>query len=276
MTEHDMTERTRPMELKTVLFEVADDGVATITLNRPEALNAFTLQMLREFDRLWAHIRDNEAIRAVVLQAAPGRAFSTGADVKAHAEENVLGTDNLWNQRDPGESLGAKANGVWKPLVAAVHGLCCAGAFYWINEADIVICSEDTQFFDPHTSYGMVCAVEPIGLSYKMPFGDVMRMVLLGNDERIGAQTALRIGLVSEVVANEALRARAHALAAKIAAKSPTAVQGSVRALWESRDLPRSAAINHALRYCLVGNPVAAGELDAAAMRKANKVYEVR
>lgn len=264
------------MEYSTILYDVGTDGVATITINRPEALNSFTLTMRHEFDDVWARIREDSDVRAVVLRAAPGRAFSTGADVKLGATENIMDSNNLWHGTDPGDSFGAKANGVWKPVITAVHGMCCGGAFYWLNEADIIICSEDAQFFDPHVSYGMVCAVEPIGMSYKMPLGEVLRIALLGNDERISAQTALRIGLVSEVVDLDKLWDRAHELAAKIAAKPAAAIQGTVRAIWESLDVPRSVALVQSLKYPLLGNPVAQAELDVDALRKAGKSFEIR
>lgn len=265
------------MDYSTILYETTPDHVATITLNRPDALNTFTPQMRREFDHVWARIREDDAVHAVVLRAAPGKAFSTGADVRGgHSVEEILLSEKMWNQTDPGESLGPKMNKLWKPVVTAVHGWCCAGAFYWLNESDLIICSEDAQFFDPHVSYGMVCAVEPIGLRYRLPLGDVLRMALLGNDERISAQTALRIGLVSEVVAPEALWARAHHLAARIAAKPPTAVQGTVRAIWESMDLPRTAAIIQSLKYPLMGNLIGATEIDAEEARRSAKVYETR
>lgn len=264
------------MAYETLLYSVTPDHVATITINRPQALNAFTLQMRREFEDVWKRIREDEQVHAVVLRAAEGRAFSTGADVKTALTENILGSDNLWNMSDPGDSLGPRSNQVWKPVVTAVHGLCCAGAFYWLNESDIIICSDDAQFFDPHVSYGMVCAVEPIGMSYRLPLQEVLRMSLLGNDERLSAQTALRIGLVSEVVEPGNLWSRAHDLAAKIANKPPAAVQGTVRAIWESLDMPRKEAINHGLRYCLIGNPVAQAELDLEALRKQTKHFEIR
>ena len=90
---------------------------------------------------------------------------------------------------------------VWKPVVAAVHGMCAGGGQYFINEADIIICSDDAQFFDPHANAGIVSALEPIGmLARGVPLGDVLRWALMGTDERITAETALRIGLVSEVV----------------------------------------------------------------------------
>ncbi|MET0378941.1 MAG: enoyl-CoA hydratase/isomerase family protein, partial [Spongiibacteraceae bacterium] len=197
-------------------------------------------------------------------------------DIIEGEKEHVFTYDNLWNNLDPGAKLGAKANDVWKPLIVAVHGLCCGGAFYFLNEADIIICSEDAQFFDPHVTYGLVCAVEPIGLSYRIPIGDVMRIALLGNDERISAQTAKDIRLVSEVLPKENLWARAHELAAKIADKSPAAVQGSVRAIWGSFELPRRAALAHAMDQCLLGRPVAQAGIDHKEKMKGKKVFEVR
>jgi enoyl-CoA hydratase/carnithine racemase len=172
--------------------------------------------------------------------------------------------------------LGPKANRCWKPVVCAVHGMAAGGAFYWLNEADILICSEDASFFDPHVTYGMTAALEPIGATYRMPLGDVLRMVLLGNDERISAATALRIGLVSEVVALETLWTRADELARMIAAKPPAATQGSVRAIWESLDLPRSTALRLGLKYCQIGNPVGEAQIDLAGIAGQTRRYTMR
>jgi len=251
----------------TILYEADDRGVATITLNRPEFLNAFDHEMGREFVDVWRRVREDGAVRAVVLRAAGERAFSTGADVK----KGGWGRPDVgpFDAEDPGPSLGPKQNRVWKPVIAAVHGMCAGGAFYWINESDIVICSEDAQFFDPHVNFGRVCAVEPIGLMARMPIGDITRMVLLGNRERISAQTALRISLVTEVTPREALWNRAHELAAIIAGYPAAAIQGSVRALWEARDLPYTVAVNNALKYCQLGNPIGRAEVDRATMPKA-------
>ena len=265
------------MQYTTILYETTPDHVATITLNRPNELNTFNPQMRREFNHVWARISEDNAVHSVVLRAAPGKAFSTGADVRGgHSVNDVMLATNTWNASDPGESFGAKMNNCWKPVITAVHGWCCAGAFYFLNESDIIICSEDAQFFDPHVSYGMVCAVEPVGLRWRLPLGDVLRLALLGNDERLCAQTAFRIGLVSEVVPLDQLWAHAHTLAAKIAAKPPTAIQGTVRAIWESLELPRTPGIIQSLKYPLLGNPVAAQEIDAEAMRKASKTFDIR
>jgi enoyl-CoA hydratase/carnithine racemase len=259
----------------TILYEVSEDRVATVTINRPQALNSFTVEMRREFEHVWRRIRDDPKVHAVVLRAAEGRAFSTGADVKLNTPAIITGSANVWDQTDPGESLGPKSNRLWKPVVTAVHGMCCAGAFYWINESDIVICSDDAQFFDSHVSYGMVCAVEPIGLLSRIPLQEALRIALLGNDERVSAATALRIGLVSEVLPRAQLWERAHALAAKIANKPTAVIQGSVRAIWESLDLPRSTAISNALKYCQLGYNLPE-QSDVAALAKQDRSFEVR
>jgi enoyl-CoA hydratase/carnithine racemase len=139
--------------------------------------------------------------------------------------------------------------------------MCTAGAFYFLNEADIVICSQDATFFDSHVSAGMVSALEPVGLMRRIGLGETLRIALSGNDERVGAETALRIGLVSEVVAREALWPRAHEIAASIASKPSAATQGTVRAIWESLDRPYRAAMEQGLLYTRLGNPIGTAEV---------------
>ena len=104
----------------------------------------------------------------------------------------------------------------------------------------------------------------------RVGLGDTLRIALMGNDERVGAQTALRIGLVTEVVAKEQLWDRAQEIAATIAAKPPTATQGTVKAIWESLDKPYRAAMDQGLIYTRLGNPIAKAEL-AALQRRADR-----
>jgi enoyl-CoA hydratase/carnithine racemase len=272
------------MDFETILFEVGDDHVATVTINRPRALNSFTGRMCEEFEQVWREGITNDHIHAFVLRASMEcPAFSTGVDVKGGADKpgtrSALGPNpvNAWFRVDPGVYLGPRSNKMWKPVITAVHGMACGGAFYWINESDIVICSDDATFFDPHVTYGMTAALEPIGATYRMPLGDVLRMALLGNDERISAQSALRMGLVSEVVARDALWSRAHELARIVAAKPPAATQGTVRAIWESLDLPRSAALGMGMSYTTIGNPVGTAQVDRASlMSNKAKKFDVR
>src|SRR5688572_23118089 len=228
------------MGYETIIYEVdAADRVATITLNRPEVLNAFNRTMCHEVRDAWHRVKDDSGVNAVVLRAAGDRAFCAGLDVREPYGQPA----DVWNHEDPGELLSPKWQKVWKPVVCAVHGICTAGAFYFVNESDIVLCSPDATFFDSHVSAGLVCALEPVGLMRRVGLGEALRIALMGNDERVSADTALRIGLVTEVVAAEDLWARAHKIAAAIAAKPPSATQGTVKAIWESLDKPYRAAM---------------------------------
>jgi enoyl-CoA hydratase/carnithine racemase len=245
------------MSYQTILYETSDDRVATITLNRPKLLNAFDRQMCEEMRDAWRAVKDDPAVHAVVLRAAGDRAFCAGLDTKKPYGQPA----DVWNHEDPGELLSPKWQQVWKPVVCAVHGICTAGAFYFLNEADIVICSADATFFDSHVTYGMVSALEPVGLMRKVGLAETLRIALSGNDERVTADTALRIGLVTETVARDALWSRAHEIAAGIARKPSAATQGTVRAIWESLDRPYRAAMQQGLLYTRLGNPIGAAEV---------------
>lgn len=243
---------------QTILLDVdATAHVATITLNRPDSLNAFNRAMCQEMAEAWRIVKLDDTVHAVVVRAAGDRAFSAGLDIKSPYGQ----PENVWNHEDPGEYLSPKWQKMWKPVVCAVQGMCTAGAFYFVNESDVVICSDDATFFDSHVSAGLVCALEPIGLMRRVGLGETLRIALMGNDERVGAGTALRIGLVSEVVSTDQLWARAHQIASAIAAKPPTATQGTVKAIWESLDKPYRAAMEQNLIYTRLGNPLGQAEL---------------
>lgn len=109
-------------DLATIEFQVADH-VATVALNRPEKMNSFTEQMAAELAAVWARVRDDEDIRAAVLCANGERAFCTGIDV---TEGTWWKHRPIFNQEDPGELLGPKAHKVWKPVIAALHGIVAA------------------------------------------------------------------------------------------------------------------------------------------------------
>jgi enoyl-CoA hydratase/carnithine racemase len=252
------TPAAQPFETILLEFNRADH-VATITLNRPNQLNSFNRTMCDEMQAVWRIVKNDEATNAVVLRAAGTRAFSAGLDVKSDYGQ----PDNVWNHEDPGELLSPKWQKMWKPVVCAVQGMCTAGALYFVNEADVVICSAEATFFDSHVTAGLVSALEPVGLMRKIGLGETLRMALMGNDERVSADTALRIGLVTEVVEREQLWSRAHEIATSIAAKPPSATQGTVKAIWESLDKPYRAAMDQGLIYTRLGNPLGKAELAA-------------
>ena len=248
------------MSFETIELDLdSNDRVATITLNRPDQLNTFNRTMCEEMARAWQVVKADDSVNAIVLRAAGSRAFSAGLDIKTPYGQ----PENIWNHEDPGEALSPKWQKMWKPVVCAVQGMCTAGAFYFINESDVVICSTDATFFDSHVSAGLVCALEPVGLMRRIGLGESLRIALMGNDERVSADTALRIGLVSEVVPFEDLWTRAHQIAVTIAAKPPSATQGTVKAIWESLDKPYRAALDQGLIYTRLGNPIGTAELAA-------------
>lgn len=255
-----------PDEYGTLLLDIdAESHVATVTLNRPERLNAFNRQMCEEVAAVWHRLKFDETVHAVVLRAAGDKAFCAGLDV----QESYGQPDDIWNHEDPGELLSPKWQKLWKPVVVAVQGMCTAGAFYFVNEADVVLCSEDATFFDSHVTFGMVSAIEPVGLMRRVGLGETLRIALLGNDERVTSQTALRISLVTEVLPDrDALWARADEIARTIAAKPSSATQGTVRAIWESLDKPYRVALEQGLAYTRIGNPIGMAQVKRDAQAK--------
>jgi enoyl-CoA hydratase/carnithine racemase len=242
-------------EYQTIQFDIADH-VATITLDRPDQLNSFTETMCAEMAEAWSVVRDTDDVHVAVLQANGERAFCTGIDIKSGA---WWADRNIWTHEDPGVFLGPRSNKVWKPVVCAIQGMCAGGGQYFVNECDIVICSDTATFFDPHANGGIVSALEPIGMLHRgVPLGDVLRWALMGTEERITAETALRLGLVSEVVPFDQLRARAADIAAQIAARNPIAIQGTVRAIWEATEMTPHMAKQNGLAYTHIGNKPAA------------------
>jgi len=232
-----------PTALTTIRYETAG-GVATITLDRADRHNAFTSTMCDEMAATWAHIREDRDVRAVIVTAAGDKAFCTGIDRSEVPAEDGEYTFDPLTYEDPGGRLGPRSNECWKPVVVAVNGMACGGAFYLLGEADIIIAADHATFFDPHVTYAMPAVFEPALMLHRMPFGEVMRMTLMGNHERISAARALEIGLVTEVTPAAELQAAAQRIAGAIAAQPPTAVQASLRSLWAARELTRAQMLD--------------------------------
>jgi enoyl-CoA hydratase/carnithine racemase len=142
---------------------------------------------------------------------------------------------------------------MWKPVIAAVNGMACGGAFYMLGEVEFIIAADHATFFDPHVTYGMTAAFEPIHMHDRMPFGEIMRLSLLGNYERLSAQRAYETGLVSEVVPKEQLHEAAAWSANAIAAQPQLAIQGTVRAIWAAREFSNRQAVALAYAYVALG-----------------------
>lgn len=257
--------------METLLCERAD-GVAWVTLNRPDVLNAFDWQMQDELRSLWVTLRDDSDVRVIVLTGAGERAFCVGVDRdsvdprQVPDDRDLPGWTTPWTYDDPSRYLGPKANDCWKPVIAAVNGMACGGAFYLLGEVEFVIAADHATFFEPHVTYGLTAAYEPIMLAQRMPFQEVMRMALLGANERMTARRAYEVGLVSQVVPASELREAAAWAAGVIASAPPLSIVGTVRALWSALELPRQQALDMAYLYVRNGS-------DRAVMREAQERF---
>ncbi|MGW7817205.1 enoyl-CoA hydratase/isomerase family protein [Streptomyces puniciscabiei] len=227
-----------------------DSGVAVVTLDRPHRLNAIDLDTVHQLAKAWRQLRFDDSVRAVVLTGSGERAFCTGID----RDVVVPQPSSPYMQDDPLLAVGPKANDLWKPVVAAVRGMACGGAFYLLGECEFVVADPTAVFFDPHTSYGMVSAYESMLMAARMPYGEAARMALMGNAERISARRAHEIGLVSEVTEEGGALAGAVRCAAVIAGYPPTGVQGTVRALWAAREAGLAQAFAQAPHLVALGN----------------------
>ncbi|MFF3466713.1 enoyl-CoA hydratase/isomerase family protein [Streptomyces sp. NPDC002619] len=244
-----------------------DTGVAVVTLDRPARLNAIDLTMAAELADVWRALRFDDAVRAVVLTGAGERAFCTGIDRDA----TVPQPSSPYMQDDPLLGVGPKANDLWKPVVAAVAGMACGGAFYLLGECEFLVADNTATFFDPHTTYGMVSAYESVLMAQRMPYGEAARMMLMGTAERISARRAFDIGLVSELTEPGGALAAAAVCAEVIAGYPVEGVQGTVRALWSAKQVARSQGFAQAPHLIALGNLPADRQAELFAARRSGE-----
>ncbi|MFD9563163.1 enoyl-CoA hydratase/isomerase family protein [Streptomyces sp. NPDC059994] len=225
-------------------------GVAVVTLNRPHKHNAIDLDTAAELSAAWRGFRYDDTVRAIVLTGAGEKAFCTGIDRAARVPQ----PSSPYSVDDPLLTIGPKANDLWKPVIAAVRGMACGGAFYLLGEAEFVIAAEDATFFDPHTTYGMVSAYESAYLATRMPPGEAARLALMGTAERLSARRGYETGLVSEVTAAGDEVAAALRCAEVLSSYPTEAIQGTVRALWTTRAPTLAQSFAQAPQLIALGN----------------------
>lgn len=217
------------------------DGIGWLILNRPDAGNAFDALMLDELEAAWGQLDADPDVH-VIVNVANGKAFCTGMDVVQVARDKKAMRRHSRRTRDAELKISAWHCGVWKPVIAAVNGVCAGGGLHLVADADIVIAAEEATFVDPHVSVGQAVAYEAITLLRKSPMEAITRMTLSGKGERISAQRAYELGIVSQVVGAGELRAAAAELAAAVATNSPTAMRATKKALWHSLEVGLSEA----------------------------------
>jgi enoyl-CoA hydratase/carnithine racemase len=231
------------MEFETLLYDV-DDGVATITLNRPERHNAITRTMAGELRRVWEAVKRDPAVICAIVTGAGDKALCTGMDVADVASGAALGEGPVDEADPPWLHMTALQNQCWKPVITAVNGMVNAGGLHFIADSDLIVCADHATFFDTHVKVGLIAGLEPVGLARRIPLEAVLRMALLGGSERMTARQALELGLVGEVVPGAVLMQRARELAGRIRQHSPTALARSKQVIWRSLELGLHEALS--------------------------------
>ena len=234
------------VEFETIIYQ-KKDRVATITLNRPERLNAVDTVMSRELPRAWADVMADPDVSVAIVTAAGEKSFCTGFDMMdaASDEETELGDGD---SRGTVDSIRFTAiqNDCWKPVITAVNGMVTGGGLHFIADSDLIVAAEHATFFDNHVRVGLVSGMEPVGLIRRVGMEAVLRMSFLGGSERMSAARAHQLGLVGDVVPKQQLLPRAFELASQIAEHSPAALVASKRAIWESLDRGLDDSLTHA------------------------------
>jgi enoyl-CoA hydratase len=214
--------------------------VGWLVFNRPEVGNAVDAGMFRELEAAWAELDADDEVR-VVVNTGNGDAFQTGLDVRQLAKDKEALREQSRRTRDFDLRMTAWHCGVWKPVIAAVNGVCAGAGLHFVADADVVIASSDATFLDPHVSVGQVSAIETIGMIRRSPMEPITRMALMGRYERMTAERAWQLGILSEVVEPARLRPRAQEIAETIARHPPSELAAKKKALWAALEMVATA-----------------------------------
>lgn len=218
-------------------IEIHHDGpVGWLIFDRPDAGNAIDAQMFIDLEHAWAELGADDTV-SVIVNTGNGRAFQTGLDVVQLARDPEALKASSRQTKRAELRLTAWHCGVTKPVIAAVNGICAGGGLHFVADADIVIASSNAEFLDPHVSVGQVTAFETIGMLKKSPTESIARMAFLGRHERITADRARQLGILSEVVEPEQLRARAQNIAETIARHPLAQLRQLKRQLWAALEV---------------------------------------
>ncbi len=220
----------------TVLYE-RDGHVATITYNRPEALNAINAELRADLNAAWVQFRDDDEAWVGIVTGA-GRAFSAGADLRGGGAGDASKA-TFWET----PSLTSLENGleIWKPIIAAVNGYCLGFACTLVAACDFVIASERAEFGFPEVKLGVPTIQGSIRMPKKVGWQNAMELLLIG--DRVDAKRAKEMGLCWKVVPHETLMDEARALAARLCQAAPLAVRATKEVAHRGQEAPFVAAV---------------------------------
>ncbi len=231
-----------------------DGHVATITYDRPEALNAINAQVRRDLNEAFTRLREDEEAWVAIVTGS-GRAFCVGADVRDGAGATGEFGGTFWEK--PTVNSFESGWEIFKPVIAAVNGLCLGYGLTLVTWCDFVIASERAEFGFPEVRLGVPTIVGAMRLPQRINWQYAMELLLTG--ERIGAERAREIGLAGWVVEHDRLMEEARALADRLLAAAPLAA----RALKEVAVRARTLSDTEAIRFGETIRKVAGATEDA-------------
>ena len=210
-----------------------DDGVAVITINRPERRNALDAEHYEMLSAAWQRVRDDDAVRVAVITGAGDKAFCAGADIKSFVGRDVELAELWLTQKNQLLNRGLE---VWKPVIAAVNGFCVGGGMTLLLATDIRVASDNAVFSLAEVKRGIIAANGGTQrIMQQMPYAIAMEMLLTGDS--IDAEQAERWGLVNRVVAPDDLMATARDYARRIGENAPLALQAAKELAIRSGDM---------------------------------------
>ncbi len=218
----------------TVLYE-RDGHVATITYNRPEALNAINADLRNDLNATWVQFRDDEDAWVAIV-TGQGRAFSAGADLR---DRRPPQGGTFWEM--PSANSLESGLEIWKPVIAAVNGYCLGFALTLVAACDFVIASERAEFGFPEVQIGVPTIQGAVRMPKRVGWQNAMELLLLG--DRVGAERAKEMGLVWKVVGHDDLMAEARALADRLCKPAPLAIRATKEVAHRGQELSFVEAI---------------------------------
>ena len=237
----NLTKSEKKMTEAALVLRHDDEGVTTLTMNRPQARNALSQGMLRAMIDAFIEVSIDEKARVVIL-AGDGPGFCAGHDLKEIKAQNYSRnyTEQLF--ADCAELMQTIIR-LPKPVIAQVHGIATAAGAQLVASCDLAISSQEARFATPGVNIGLFCSTPMVSLSRNLSNKHAMQMLLTG--DLIDAQNAYRMGLVNEVVDAEQLATKTMELAKKIASKSPLTVAIGKEAYYRQAELPLSEAYDY-------------------------------
>lgn len=217
-----------------LLKEMREDGVVRLTLNRPEAYNSLSRELLEELDRTLDELDADPRARVIVLAGAGEKAFSSGHDLKEIGRDRSYGA--LRALFDLCSRVMVKITRIGLPVIARVHGIATAAGCQLVAACDLAVAARSARFATSGIKYGLFCSTPMVALSRNIPRKPAMEMLMTG--DFVDAETALRLGLVNRVVPDAELDAAVEELCARLLDKPRNVLALGKKAFYRQLEMP--------------------------------------